>query len=181
MHHTSPFVAIDFEIADYQPDSACAVALVRVEGDCIVRRSHHLIRPPRQRFVFTYVHGITWEMVAMQPTFGELWSTLTVMWEKVAFLAAHNAAFERSVLRACCQAAGLEPPRLPFLCTMELARKTWNLFPTKLTDVCAHLNIPLEPHNLSDAEACARIVLAARTKSRHSSPGRRIDNFDDDP
>ena len=48
MHHKSPFVAIDFETADYGPDSACAVALVRVEGSRIVRRSYFLIRPPRR-------------------------------------------------------------------------------------------------------------------------------------
>ena len=64
MHRKSPFIAIDFETADYQPDSACAVALVRVEGSRIVQRRHFLIRPPRQRFIFSYLHGITWEMVA---------------------------------------------------------------------------------------------------------------------
>ena len=61
MHRKSPFVAIDFETADYQQDSACAVALVRVEGSQIVQRHHFLIRPPRQRFIFSYLHGITWE------------------------------------------------------------------------------------------------------------------------
>ena len=76
MHHKSPFIAIDFETADFQPDSACAVALVRVEGSRIVHRSHFLIRPPRQRFIFSYLHGITWEMVAGEPTFGELWPEL---------------------------------------------------------------------------------------------------------
>ena len=47
------FVALDFETADYERDSACSVALVRVEGRRIVRRQHFLIRPPRQTFVFT--------------------------------------------------------------------------------------------------------------------------------
>ena len=44
------FVAIDFETADYQRDSACAVALVRVESGKIVAREHRLIRPPRRTF-----------------------------------------------------------------------------------------------------------------------------------
>jgi DNA polymerase-3 subunit epsilon len=162
----SDFVAIDFETADYYRDSACAVGLVRVERGRIVERSHYLIRPPRRRFVFTYLHGITWEMVADQPTFGELWPDLTAGLEKAAFLSAHNAAFDRSVLLACCAAYGLKPPSLPFLCTVDLARQTWDLFPTKLPDVCSHLNIPLEHHNpASDAEACALIVLAARQTS----------------
>lgn len=163
MHHKSPFIAIDFETADYQRDSACAVALVRVEGSRIVHRRHFLIRPPRQDFIFTYLHGITWEMVAQEPTFGELWPELKPLLADVKFLAAHNAPFDRGVLQTCCAAHGLKLPRLPFLCTVTLARRTWKLFPTKLPYVCNHLGIPLEHHNAaSDAEACARIVIAAR-------------------
>ncbi len=163
MHRRGNFVAIDFETADYWPDSACAVGLVRVEGNHIVARSHHLIRPPRSRFVFTYLHGITPEMVALEPTFGELWPKLVSLLHGAAFLSAHNASFDRNVLLACCEAAGMAPPPLPFVCTVRLARRTWNLFPTKLSDVCSHLHIPLNHHQaLSDAEACAKIVLAAR-------------------
>jgi len=40
------FAAIDFETANYSPDSACAVGLVAVEGGRVVRREYHLIRPP---------------------------------------------------------------------------------------------------------------------------------------
>ncbi len=165
MHRKSPFIAIDFETADYQPDSACAVALVRVEGSRIVARRHFLIRPPRQRFIFSYLHGITWEMVKGSPTFGELWSEIEPLLDDVQFLAAHNAPFDRGVLKVCCAAHGLKPPRLPFLCTVNLARRTWRLFPTKLPDVCNFLGIPLDHHNAaSDAEACARIVIAARAE-----------------
>src|SRR3954470_15840229 len=56
------FVAIDFETADHAPDSACAVGLVRVEALRVVHRENLLIRPPRRRFLWTHVHGITWEM-----------------------------------------------------------------------------------------------------------------------
>ena len=35
------FVAIDFETADYGRDSACALALVRVEAGVIVQRAFH--------------------------------------------------------------------------------------------------------------------------------------------
>ena len=51
---------------------------------------------------------------------------------------------------------------LPFLCTVKLARATWNLYPTKLPDVCRHLGLDLDHHDAaSDANACARIVVAA--------------------
>jgi DNA polymerase-3 subunit epsilon len=45
---------------------------------------------------------------------------------------------------------------------MRLARRVWSLYPTKLPDVCRHLRLKLNHHDaLSDAEACARIVIAA--------------------
>jgi DNA polymerase-3 subunit epsilon len=167
-HQRPPrFVAIDFETADYQRDSACCVALVRVEGDQIVARECHLIRPPRRQFVFTHLHGIMWEDVKNQPTFAELWPRLTHMLLGIDFLAAHNAPFDRSVLRTCCELAGLAAPELPFLCTVRLARQTWQLHPTKLSDVCMHLKIALQHHHAaSDAEACARIVMAAHQHRR---------------
>jgi DNA polymerase-3 subunit epsilon len=156
------FAAIDFETADYGRDSACAVAVVRVEGDRIVRRVHHLIRPPRKDFVFSYLHGISWNDVVGAPSFRELWPHLKMEFEGVDFLAAHNASFDRSVLETCCERARVEPPSNPFECTVRLARSAWGIYPTKLPDVCRHLRIPLDHHHAdSDAEACARIVIAA--------------------
>jgi DNA polymerase III epsilon subunit-like protein len=50
-----------------------------------------------------------------------------------------------------------------FVCTVHLARTIWRVYPAKLPDVCRHLRIPLRHHEAgSDAEACARIVIAAR-------------------
>ena len=166
------FVALDFETADYPRDSACALGLVRVENHRIVRRTYHLIRPPRRRFSFTYLHGITWEDVAHQPTFAELWPNLTPFLEGVDFLAAHNASFDRAVLQKCCAGAGLTPPELPFECTVRLARQTWDIFPTKLNDVCDYLGITLKHHHAaSDAEACAMIVIAAHRGAAADKPG----------
>lgn len=156
------FVAIDFETADPSPDSACAVGLVRVEGGQVVRREKVLIRPPRPRVLYTAVHGITWRMVQDAPTFGEVWPRLLPLLDGAAVLAAHNAAFDRRVLEACCWAAGLRPPEVPFLCTVQVARRRWGLTPNTLPAVCRRLGIGLIHHDpASDAEASARIVLAA--------------------
>jgi DNA polymerase-3 subunit epsilon len=159
------FVAIDFETADRGCDSACAVALVRVERLEIVERRVRLLRPPRERFVFTYIHGITWDDVADEPTFADAWPELAMLLDGVDHLAAHNAGFDRGVLHACCHFAGHPIPKLSFVCTMHLARRTWGIYPTRLSDVCRHLGLPLKHHDpLSDAEACARIVIAARRR-----------------
>ena len=153
------FVALDFETANPDPASACAVGLVRVEHGQIVRKAVHLIRPPRPWFVFTHIHGISWRRVVGKPTFSDLWPELEPLLRGARFLAAHNASFDRSVLLACCRIAGVPPPQTPFLCTVHLARRLWQIRPTNLPSVCQALSIPLQHHEAgSDAEACARIV-----------------------
>ena len=171
------FVAIDFETANYQASSACSVGLVKVVAGEIAHAAVDLIRPPTRDFVFTYIHGLTWKDVAKSNDFGALWPVLAPLLEGAEFLAAHNASFDKGVLHACCERYGLAAPSLPFRCTVQLARRTWNLYPTKLPDVCRHLGIALDHHEaLSDAMACAKIVLAAQrdTRKKASAKGHGV-------
>ncbi|GAB7023763.1 3'-5' exonuclease [Salidesulfovibrio brasiliensis] len=158
---TLRYVAIDFETADPKRDSACSVGLVVVEGGRIIDKAYRLIRPPRKRFnpYCQAVHGLCWNDVCEEPPFAESWPEMLPLLEGADFMCAHNAAFDSSVLRACCDMAGHPYPSLPFLCTVQLARRTWALPKNKLPIVCEHLGIELDHHNaLSDAEACARIA-----------------------
>ena len=157
------FAAIDFETANHSSDSACAVGVAIVEHGRIVRRLHQRIRPPSRQFTFTYIHGLSWNDVKDAPRFDAVWAGMARELEGVAFLAAHNAPFDRGVLGACCETYGLPSPPQPFVCTVRLARAQWNIHPTRLPDVCRHLGIDLRHHQAdSDAEACARIVIAAQ-------------------
>ena len=157
------FVALDFETADNGADSACAIGLVTAKNGKIIDRQHFLIRPPRPYIMFTYIHGITWEMVKDKPTFKDLWPQIKKTLDEADYIAAHNASFDRRVLEACCKAAGVHSGDRRFVCTVTLARRTWNIRPTKLNNVCSHLDIELKHHEaLSDASACAQIVLAAQ-------------------
>jgi DNA polymerase III subunit epsilon len=159
------FVAIDFETANYQSDSACSVGLVKVIDGEIVDKAVHLIRPPTREFVFTYIHGLTWKDVAKADDFGTLWPRLEQFMHGAKFLVAHNASFDRGVLRACCASYGIQAPALSFRCTVQISRRRWNIHPTKLSDVCKQLGIALNHHEaLSDALACAQIYLAASKK-----------------
>ncbi|HEV2949765.1 MAG TPA: 3'-5' exonuclease [Gemmataceae bacterium] len=167
------FVAIDFETADRSFDSACAVALVKVENWQITERNYWLIRPPREKFRFTHIHGISWKNVADQPTFQELWPSIFGFIGNASFLAAHNADFDRSVLHACCRAAQIPSPSLRFRCTAKLARRVLKIYPTNLPAVCLRLGIPLDHHDArSDAEACARIMIAAHRRTHREPPIR---------
>ncbi len=156
------FLALDFETANRSANSACAVGLVRVENNQIVRQDHLLIRPPQRWFEFTDIDNIRWEDVADQPSFGELWATFESHLQDIDFIAAHNAAFDRRVMYACCETYCIPKPSQTFLCTVQLARRVWQIYPTKLPNVCARLAITLDHHQaLSDASACAQIVMAA--------------------
>ncbi len=64
----SNFVAIDFETANHSRTSACAVGLVHVQDGKIIAEETLLIRPPQRQFVFTYIHGLTWDDVKDEPT-----------------------------------------------------------------------------------------------------------------
>lgn len=159
------FAAIDFETADAKRDSACAIGIVVVRAQKVAVRYQSLIRPPRKAFspFCVGVHGITWGMVRNERSFAEVWAEAEALLCGLDFLVAHNASFDNSVLRACCQAAGLRPPELPFHCTVCTSRELWRQPHNTLSDVCSLLGIPLENHHdaLCDAEACAHIALNA--------------------
>ena len=165
----SRFIAIDFETADFDRDSACAVGITSVVDYEIVSTKSYLIRPSRYDsddddfdFKFTYLHGISWADVAYEPEFGELWADISPQFFGAEFIAAHNASFDLSVLASCCEAYGIDYEAPASICTMKLARRAWSIKPTKLNHVCDYLDIPLNHHDAgSDAEACARVVIAA--------------------
>ena len=116
------FVAIDFETASNDRDSACAIGVAVVRAGRIVSREQHLIRPPTREFRFTHIHGLTWEDVRDAPTFAEVWRNLSPVLSELDFLAAHNASFDRGVLAACCESYRLRRPAQPFVCTVQVAR-----------------------------------------------------------
>jgi DNA polymerase-3 subunit epsilon len=155
-------VAIDFETADYGADSACALGIVTIENGSVTKNGYRLIRPPRKGFYFSYLHGIRWSDVKNAATFADVWDELSDYWRDADYLLAHNAAFDRGVLKACSLAAQRDPPQVPFICTVRVARAHWNFRPANLSHVCTQLGIPLNHHHAaSDALACAEIALRA--------------------
>lgn len=159
----SRFAALDFETANNARDSACALGVVVVEGGRIVERLYELIRPPSREFLFTHIHGLSWDDVKGAQRFDAVWTRMLRELSGIVFFAAHNAPFDKGVLNACCDTYELALPVEPFVCTVRLARAQWDIRPTKLPNVCDYLGIDLRHHAAdSDAEACARIVIAAQ-------------------
>ncbi|MBE2999488.1 3'-5' exoribonuclease [Nocardiopsis sp. HNM0947] len=161
------WTAIDFETANNDRGSACAVGLVRVSGGRVVERYSTLIRPPRAVDFFSFhntaVHGITAQDVAEAPGWERVHADI-VAFADGSPLVAHNAAFDVGVLRQACAHSGMAHPEWDYACTLALSRRTWaDLADHKLPTVCAHIGHTLSAHHRADAdaEAAARVLLAA--------------------
>lgn len=156
------FAAIDFETANYRPNSACAVGLAVVRGGKVTETFASLIRPPELDFLpeFIEIHGITAEQVADAPTFADVWPGLLRLIGDGP-LACHNSRFDMGVLRACLDTNGITHPAVACLCTLRLARQVLPQLPNhRLDTLAAHFDIPLDHHNAaSDAVACAHLAL----------------------
>ncbi len=166
------FCAIDFETACNARASACAVGMVRVRAGEIVETFYSLIKPPAGMEIwpsFTAIHGITMHDVRGAPAFNELWPKINDFFQG-DLLVAHNAAFDRGVLKGCLEYYGIEQAVPRFECTVVYSRRAWKkelqsmrLINCKLNTLSNFLGIELNHHDaLSDARACAKIFLAAQ-------------------
>jgi DNA polymerase-3 subunit epsilon len=161
------WTAIDFETANQDRASACAVGLVRVRGGVVVDRLTTLIRPPGPVDFFsrhnTAVHGITAADVAGAPGWAEVLERI-VDFSEGGPLVAHNAAFDMGVLRRASEISGLSHPSWDYACTLALSRRTWAELPDhRLPTVSAHVGHTITRHHRADAdaEAAAHIMVAA--------------------
>jgi len=160
------FTAIDFETANGSPASACSVGLVKVRDGQVVDRIGWFIQPPLGHDHFVdwnvRIHGITPEMVVDAPS----WTAQLV--DLIAFceddiLVAHNAGFDMGVIKAACAATGVATPAYSYLCSLQLARKTYTLDSYRLPVVAMAAGFEDFPHHdaVADSEACAAIMIHA--------------------
>jgi len=159
-------VAIDFETATSDRDSACEIGLTLVDDGKITHSESWLIRPPcwpRFDYFNTRIHGITSKMVANEPTFDEVWSDIRPFF-KGRTVVAHNAAFDIGVLRDMLKVYRVDIPDNPYLCTYRLARKVWpDLGKYGLKTMIQHLSLEGGRHHRAayDSQACAEVLLHA--------------------
>lgn len=163
------FIAMDFETANEQRGSACAVGLVWVKDGKIVRKEHRLIRPKDMRFsgFNISIHGIRPEHVESAPEFPQVMDEFRDELND-ATVVAHYASFDMSVLRASLDLYARSYPRFQYLCTVLIARRVWTDLPSyRLPSLARMLDIELKHHDAAeDAMACGRVALAAATSMR---------------
>lgn len=160
----SSFTAIDFELANADYTSICAIGIIYVENGLIADEFYSLVRPPGNRYMWqaSRVHGIKPRHTADAPTFKTLFEEFRHLITHRTMVA-HNELFDRSVLEQTMGYYNLDytglclPPK--WECTSEIYRKKG--FPkTKLNRCCEIMGIELNHHDaLSDARACAMLYL----------------------
>jgi DNA polymerase-3 subunit epsilon len=160
------FTAIDFETANSSSASACSVGLVKVRDGVVVDKVGWLIKPPAGHDTFlewnTRIHGIRADDVADAFSWHEQFD-LIADFAGIDVFVAHNAGFDMGVIKGACAATGLTPPSWAYLCSLQVARKTYALDSYRLPLAAAAAGFTGFSHHdaLADAEACAAIVVHA--------------------
>jgi len=163
------FTAIDFETANSSNASACAVGLTRVRDGRVVATAGWLIQPPpgHDRFfeLNTRIHGLRAEDVVQAKTWSEQLEDLAAF-AGTDVLVAHNAGFDMMVLRRACEATGDLYAPYRYVCSLQVARKLYDLDSYRLPSVAAAAGFIDFPHHdpIADALACAHIMIDAANR-----------------
>ena len=167
------FAAIDFETANFERTSVCAVGVVIVKNGEMADSFYSLIHPEPDYYNWrcSSVNGLCQEDTEDAPIFPDVWKQIE---PKIAGLplVAHNKAFDKNCLKAVFRMYGMDYPDYPFYCTLIASRRVWPgghhnldiIAPGghhNLDIIAARCGYDLKNHHhaLADAEACAAIAL----------------------
>lgn len=169
------FIAIDFEIANNNLNSACSLGIIFVANNQIVDKKYYLIQPPNLIFdeKMAKIHGLTREDVVDAPKFDEIWQEINHFFQPDILVVAHNAQFDMSVLKSCLLEYSLDIPDIQYACSISISSPVCRGLGVRgsLKARTQHFGIVLEHHHnaLADAQACAEIVIKSVELSNHKS------------
>lgn len=161
MNRQKHFAIVDIETTGSYAGGSCIteVAILIHNGKKVVEKYQSLVNPQSPiPFAIQTLTGITPEMVADAPTFGEIAEDVYHFLQGKVFVA-HNVNFDYSFLLKELKQAGYEW-QAPKLCTVRLSRK---IFPNhrsySLGDICTVRDIHISARHraMGDAEATAEL------------------------
>ena len=160
------FIAIDYETANSNYLSACALGITFVEKGVVLESVQTYIKPPEDFSSFDpfniSIHKIQPSQVKNAPSFDTVWDTIEKFHSKnnVPF-ACHYSGFDIRVTEALLKYYKIEFQEIQFYDTFTIAKKMWPEFSNhKLNYLSDKFDIQLDHHNASsDAQACALIAL----------------------
>lgn len=171
----SRYVALDFETANRERASACALAVIAVVDGEVSNRWSTLIDPEAPfEAMNSHIHGLTEADVHGAPTFGDIADVLRQLLVDSEVVAAHSAAFDIQVMRASAARYHVELPDFSFACTRVFARRWFPGWPSYALTYCTRqLGIDdvlgRDHHNPTwDAEAAAMIALTGFRQHQHA-------------
>ena len=160
------FIAIDYETANSNYLSACALGITFVEKGVVLDSVQTYIKPPEDFSSFDpfniSIHKIQPSQVKNAPSFDTVWDIIEKFHSKnnVPFVC-HYSGFDIRVTEALLKYYKIEFQEIEFYDTFTIAKKMWPEFSNhKLNYLSDKFDIQLDHHNASsDAQACALIAL----------------------
>ncbi|MDR0605441.1 MAG: hypothetical protein LBG80_14170 [Bacteroidales bacterium] len=153
------FVAIDFETANENNGSVCAVGLAYVENGKITSSELYLVKPVPNYFGWMQKHSITSDMVKDAPGFDTIWKIIA---PKISGkqLVAHYYLIDKKMLREALKIYDIPVPDFEWFCSYQFSKKTVKgLLNYTLSTVCDYFGIPLEHHGAESKARGAALVM----------------------
>lgn len=175
------YIAIDFETANNNRISACALGLAFIKDNSFVHEEKHYIIPPKgEKFLASHsqIHGIYEDDIEFAQNFEELWNTELFKYFNNNLIIFHNASMDLSVLKNLFNYYDIKSFDIDYLDTMKLAELTGN--PRKLTELSQKFDVEITNHHdpLDDAIVCADIF--SKLIEQHPDYTKLIQNFNSD-
>lgn len=154
------FIAIDFETANNNRISACALGLVFVIDNIIVHQFKEYIKPPiSEKFLGTHtkIHGITSSDVQYAKNFRQIWDEKLSKYLTKNLIVCHNTSMDISIMCQLASYYNIEEFDIEYIDTMAIANGEG--LPTKLEALATHFDLEYDDlHDPEkDAQLCAEV------------------------
>lgn len=158
------FFALDVETANNDRGSICQIGVACVRPDNSIETWMTYVDPQVDRWMFTYLHGISARTVQGAPTFAEVLPILQYALKGTTVY--QHSSFDRSAIAAACGNCGLPNPQWVWRDSVHVARAAWPELRGNgghgLASLKKHLGLVFEHHDAGeDARAAAEVILRA--------------------
>ncbi|SMQ70942.1 exonuclease domain-containing protein [Agreia sp. VKM Ac-1783] len=160
------FTAIDFETANFDRGSVCAVGITKVVDGAVVQNESWLVKPPTGLdFTNTYIHGIGPQHVVDAPSWDWTLDRLQALMDGAPLVA--YSAFDKGVYNAANKILDLPDRGFVFLDALSVVRQHVALDGYRLPRVVEHFGLSDFNHHEAGADslACAQIALAIASET----------------
>lgn len=180
------FLSIDFETANDNLISACAIGAAYFNNTNPVSTHYSLIRPPifhsKLKDENFKIHNIEYKTYSKGKNFKEVWNQLNIHFPEIKneenIFVCFNAIFDVSVLMNLLKKYKISKNFI-FVDPMQVAKQIWkNRESYSLKSLCSDLEIELDHHNpLSDAKAAGNLLIKQLEITKKDSLSALLENY----